>query len=376
MAHFMIAHLQGGEYNGQRILSAATAAQMHNSPLTVIPPLNRMELGFFETNINGHEVIAHLGDTDSFHTSLHLYLQEGVGFYVSFNSLGKDGAAGKLRNALFFDFSDRYFPARPPDTRVDAATAKAHAAALAGSWANSRSSKSNFLAALDLVSQTHLGVNDKGELVTPPFPGLNGEPRHWIEYEPFVWRDRDSHERLAAKVVDGKAVRFSIDELSPFIVFDRASWYQDTSWLLLVFIASVSALLLTAIFWPISAIVRKRYGAALNLDNASLRAYRMSKIGAVAILTAIAAWGLTIGAMLSDFNDLSTRFDSILYCTQALGIIGFIGGFILILRNLNTVWAGQRRWPALVWSIVLALSAFFVLWVAFVFKLIRMGANY
>jgi len=335
-----------------------------------------MELGFFETNINGHEVIAHLGDTDSFHTSVHLYLQEGVGFYVSFNSLGKDGAAGKLRNALFFDFSDRYFPAPPPGSRVDAATARAHAAALAGSWANSRSSKSTFLAVLDLVSQTHLSVNAKGELVAPPFPGLNGEPRHWIEYEPFVWRDRDSHERLAAKVVDGKAVRFSIDELSPFIVFDRAPWYQDTSWLLPVFIASVTALLLTAIFWPINAIVRKRYGAALNLDNASLRAYRLSKIAAVAIITAIAVWGLTIGAMLSDFNDLSSRFDSILYFTQALGIIGFIGGFILILQNLNAVWAGQRRWPARTWSIVLALSAFFVLWVAFVFNLIRMGANY
>jgi hypothetical protein len=376
MAHFMIAHLQAGEYNGQRILSAATAEQMHNSPLTVLPPLNRMELGFFETNINGHEVIAHLGDTDSFHTSLHLYLQEGVGFYVSFNSLGKDGAAGKLRNALFFDFSDRYFPAAAPATRVDARTAAAHAAALAGSWANSRSSKSTFLAALDLVSQAHLGVNDKGELVTPPFPGLNGEPRHWIEYEPFVWRDRDSHERLTAKVVDGKAVRFSIDELSPFIVFDRAPWYQDTAWLLPVFIASVTALLLTAIFWPINAIVRKRYGGALNLDQPSLRAYRLSRIGAVAIVVAIVAWSTTIAMMLSDFNKLSSQFDSVLYCTQALGIIGFIGGFILILQNLNAVWAGRRRWPARIWSIVLALSGFFVLWVAFVFKLIRMGANY
>ena len=54
-----------------------------------------MELGFFETNINGREVIAHLGDTDWFHTSLHLFLKENVGFYVSFNSPGKDGAAGR-----------------------------------------------------------------------------------------------------------------------------------------------------------------------------------------------------------------------------------------------------------------------------------------
>ena len=64
MAHFMIAHLQNGEYHGNRILSAATAEMMHNSPLTLLPPLNRMELGFFETNINGREVIGHLGDTD------------------------------------------------------------------------------------------------------------------------------------------------------------------------------------------------------------------------------------------------------------------------------------------------------------------------
>src|SRR5580700_5287248 len=45
MAHFMIAHLQNGEYNGNRILRADTAEMMHNSPLTFLPPLNRMELG-------------------------------------------------------------------------------------------------------------------------------------------------------------------------------------------------------------------------------------------------------------------------------------------------------------------------------------------
>src|SRR5580698_7157108 len=49
MAHFMIAHLQNGEYHGFLIIAAATAETMHNSPLTVLPPLDRMELGFFET---------------------------------------------------------------------------------------------------------------------------------------------------------------------------------------------------------------------------------------------------------------------------------------------------------------------------------------
>ena len=116
MSHFMIAHLQNGEYNGNRILKEETAKMMHDSPLTIFPPsggqppLNRMELGFFETNINGREVIAHLGDTDYFHTSLHLMPKENVGFYVSFNSAGKQGAAHHTRVALFQEFADRYFP--------------------------------------------------------------------------------------------------------------------------------------------------------------------------------------------------------------------------------------------------------------------------
>jgi len=61
MAHFMIAHLQNGEYHGNRILKAETAGMMHNSPLTLLPPSIAWELGFFETNVNGREVIAHFG---------------------------------------------------------------------------------------------------------------------------------------------------------------------------------------------------------------------------------------------------------------------------------------------------------------------------
>ena len=376
MAHFMIAHLQNGEYNGNRILRAETAEMMHNSPLTVLPPLNRMELGFFETNINGREVIAHLGDTQYFHTSLHLFLKEGVGFYVSFNSPGKEGAAGGLRGSLFEDFADRYLPAVEKETRVDAKTAAGHAALLKGTWVNSRGSQSNFIAALGLVGQTKVGVNAKGELVTP-FHGLNGKPLEWIETAPFVWRATGaSHERLAAKVVDGKVVRFSIDGISPFMVFDRAPGYQDSAWLLPALCAGLVALALTAIMWPVAAIVRRRYGATLGLDAKSLKAYRLSKITSILLLAALGTWALTLVSMFKNINNLSAKFDSTIRFAQIFGIVVFIGGFAVMLWHLRTVWSGTRRWPAKLWSIVLALSAFFVLWVAIAFKLIGFGLYY
>jgi CubicO group peptidase (beta-lactamase class C family) len=375
MAHFMIAHLQNGEYQGNRILRAETAEMMHNSPLTVLPPLNRMELGFFETNINGREVIAHLGDTNYFHTSLHLFLKDGVGFYVSFNSLGKAGAAGSLRDALFDDFADRYFPLVDNSKAIDAQTAASHAAMMKGSWANSRGSQSSFLAVAGLLGQTKVGVNAKGELVLP-FNGLNGKPRHWVEIAPFVWRDPDDHKYVAAKVVDGKVVRFSFDELSPFMVFDRVPWYQDAAWLVPALCAALGALLLTALLWPVTAIVRRRFSATLALEPKALRAYRMSKVGAILILAGLGVWTLTFSKMLNDYNHLSSKFDSTLHLTQFFGVIAFIGGFALILWNLKAVWTGQRRWPAKLWSVVLALSALIVLWIAFVFNLLSFGTNY
>jgi CubicO group peptidase (beta-lactamase class C family) len=376
MAHFMIAHLQNGEYHGNRILKAETAEMMHNSPLTILPPLNRMELGFFETNINGREVIAHLGDTQSFHTSLHLFLKEGVGFYVSFNSPGKAGAVGGLRGALFDDFADRYFPAaESSDASIDEKTSAAHAALLKGHWVNSRASQSSFLSSVGLFGQSKVSVNAKGELVGP-FKGLSGAPRKWVEVAPFVWRDKDSHERLAAKVVDGQAVRFSIDGISPFMVFDRVPWYQNGAWLLPLLYGALGALVLTAVFWPVTAIVRRRFGASLALGPDALRAYRYSKIGSILLAAALGLWAYTVIRMFGDFDNLSDKFNSTLHFTQLFGILAFLVGTVLILWNLRSVWSGMRRWPAKVWSVVLALSALVVLWVAFVFHLIGFGVYY
>jgi len=379
MAHFMIAHLQNGEYHGNRILSAATAELMHNSPYADgIGPLNRMELGFFETNINGREVIAHLGDTEFFHTSLHLFLKDNAGLYASFNSPGKDGAVQTVRNQLFQDFADRYFPAAVPHAvtaQLDATTQAAHAALMSGAWDVSRRADTNFLAALEFIGQTKVGANPQGELVLP-FPGPNGKPRHWVEVAPFLWQDVNGHDRAAARVVDGKPVRFSFDFLSPFEVFERAPWYSSATWLMPLFLVSFVAMLLTVLVWPAAAIVRRRYQAPLTLDPGSRRAYLASRIGALATVAALGIWGLFVMLILRDTGTLGGRLDPLLVLAQLLSIVAFIGGLAVMLWNVMAVWGGGRRWPAKVWSLVLVLSSVFVLWVAWVCKLLVVGTDY
>ena len=55
MGHFMIAHLQDGKFGAGQILKPETAQMMHTTALTTLPRVNRMVLGFYETNRNGHQ---------------------------------------------------------------------------------------------------------------------------------------------------------------------------------------------------------------------------------------------------------------------------------------------------------------------------------
>ncbi len=80
--------------------------------------------------------------------------------------------------------------------------------------------------------------------------------------------------------------------------------------------------------------------------------------------------------MIKDNNNLTAKFDTNLRAAQLLALVAFIGGFAAMVWNLWAVWSGHRRWPARVWSIVLVLGAFIVLWTAFAVHLIGFSLDY
>ena len=52
------------------------------------PGVNGFDLGFYQESRNGLRIIGHAGDTEAFHSDLHLLLDKGVGVFMSFNSQG------------------------------------------------------------------------------------------------------------------------------------------------------------------------------------------------------------------------------------------------------------------------------------------------
>lgn len=383
MGRFMIAHLGGGALGAGRILRPQTARLMHESSLTrvdpasLVPPLKRMELGFFEMDVGRSGVVGHLGDLNAFHTSLDLFLREGVGIYVSVNGSGRDGAGSALRLSLPADFADRYMPiAERPDGRIDAATSRKHAAMMAGHWDASRRSHSSFFSVLYAFGQTTVDVDEGGKLIVPALIGAGGRPREWVEIAPFVWRDRDSHERLAAKVKNGQIVRWSFDMGAPWEVFDRTPPWRSMAWIQPLLYASLIVLLIAALAWPISWYSRRRFGAAYPWVGQSLKAYRASRTLLALDLAVMGGWTLLILTMLKARPAGPQVFTAWLWLLQGVGIVVLPGAVLVSAIYTWRVWREPLPWTRKLWNIVVTLTAAHLLYFAGTFGLIGMTVDY
>jgi CubicO group peptidase (beta-lactamase class C family) len=375
MGQFMIAHLQNGRFGSGAILKPETAKLMHGTALTIVPQVNRMLLGFYETNRNGRRAIAHAGDTYWFHTDMHLFIDDGVGLFISMNSPGKDGAAGPVRTNLFYQFADRYLPGETADGQVEPKTAAQHARLIAGHYDNSRRSQSNFLSILGLIGDVTVTAN-KDTVTLSLLDGLNSQPKKWREVSPFVWREVDGKDWLSARVQDGKVAMFTGDEISPFMVFMPTPWWRSSVWLLKLLEASIVALLLTVLLWPTAALVRRHYRVANPLTAEQTAAYRRVRLAAIATLLTLLGWFGLFSAIQQSAASITSKFDPWVWLLHLVSLVVFVGTALVALWYSRLVWAGKRRWPARVWSVVLVVSSITILWTGLVFKLIGFHADF
>ncbi|MCC8362920.1 beta-lactamase family protein [Lysobacter sp. A6] len=381
MGNFMIAHLQQGAFGDKRILREDTAREMHGTGQTSVGPLNKMMLGFYETTANGHRAIAHGGDTQWFHSDLQLFLDDNVGIYVSTNSSGKDGSARLIRDGLVTGFVNRYLPSSGPTSGgagagVDEATAKQHAAMIAGSYNSSRRADSNFMNLVYMLGQTKVSVNEDGTISVPMLAGYSGAPKKWKEISPFVWQDTNSGDRLAADVVDGKVTRFSAEPIASIMVFQRAAWWQTPAVFLTMLFGSLIALLLTVVAWPVSALVRRHYGAKYALAGADARAHRWVRIASLAVLASVGGMVAMIFIMMSDLGSMGPSADTMVILMRSITTILLPIGAAISLWNAWTVLRSNRRIWAKLWSVVIAASCLALLFVGIATHLVGFSANY
>jgi hypothetical protein len=141
-------------------------------------------------------------------------------------------------------------------------------------------------------------------------------------------------------------------------------------------VASLIALLLTVLVWPVAALTRRHYRLKLPYAGAEAKAYRWVRIGALASLLAVGAWVGLVVMMLSDLELLSPKLDGLLIALHVVGTIAVFAGLALALWHLSVLVKAKRRWLGKIWAVVLVASTAMLAWIAVAYHLAGLGTDY
>ena len=335
MARFMIAHLQNGAYDGNRILKEETALQMHSPLYSPDARLDGMAHGFFYNVINGQKVISHGGDTMLFHSYLGLLPEKNVGIFISTN-----GTTGnKLVSSVGEAFFDHYYPVEEPQLfpAIDFVDRKN---IYAGSYFLSRS---NFTTIEKLVTRlnpiTASVVSDRQIALS-----VAGDTDIFVETEPGLLVDKfDSSNRMVLKQNEGKVYLVTG---APF-VFIKGTWLDSIGLHAFIFIGGILLFLITIIAWFISFI------KGLKTHDSRKLAGRVGRL--IAALFGISLFAFLI-AFASIFMDINPAFgvpniyfsnppilDSLMQVPKVLAVLAMVMVIFCVLAWIYKYWSKKAR---------------------------------
>jgi len=370
MSHFMLAHLQEGQYEGARILKPETVALMHSRQFAYNPALNGMCLGFYEETRNGHRIFGHGGDTVYFHSDLHLMPDQGIGFFVSYNSGGKGEVDN--RSELWHKILDRYFPYSPPPP-APVTNPKADGEVVAGYYTSSRRSQTNILAVTSMLGQLKVSSAGDGTIHIDQLKDTNGEVIHWQEIGPLLYRQKDGQALVGFKRDASGQMAMSIDY--PFFIFQHASFLDSKPLNLFIICASLIVLLLVLLLWPVAGLIRRHYGHKLDLSSQGRRLRFLVRIVCLIDIVFFLAW-VILGSRLNDPGSLSEKLDPWIHFIQIIGVVGCLSGLVAIYNSYRS-WSDRGRW---IWAklsdAVIALACIGFIWFVLAWNLLNFNLNF
>jgi CubicO group peptidase (beta-lactamase class C family) len=369
LARFMIAHLQNGKFENAKILRPETALQMHSHQFGLSPALNGMCLGFYEESRNGRRIIGHGGDTVYFHSDLHLMPENGIGFFVSYNSAGKGEISP--RSALWYHFLDRYFPYTPPKVEK-LASAEADAKIVAGRYLTSRRSESNFLKVGAIEENVRVTPDENGTIKVEPLKDFNGQIKKWQEIAPLVYRSVNGQDLIAFRRDDQGNMLLAPN--FPAAAEQRVSLLNSADFNQSLILGVLIVLGLTLLCWPLAAIIRGHYHQQLDLDSSYMRLRPWVRV-VCAVDIAFLAIFLTVLTTAGP-SALSSRTDFKFHAIQSLGVLGALGTVLVLLACLRS-WSDSRAWFwSKAWNLLLLLACLGFVWFSYHWNLLNFNMNY
>lgn len=295
MMKFALAIMRGGEFEGRRILQAATVEQMLTRAFSHDERLMGMALGFYERELNGYRLLGHAGAMLFFHSDFVIDPQHDLAIFTSFGAAG-----GAVVNATFLRaFYDHFYPAAPQPEPTAIADFATRAEAFEGTYLPWRASFSKFEKARRLVGDglRVTATPDHALILT----NESGSKRY-VETERNLFREVDPNFMLGVlgnprqiafqEGAEGEITGLVLDG-RPFASNYKASFYQTGGFsralakvTMLVFVMVLVAALFQRTRYPNATVADKRarrvalFSAGVNIVVLMLGVVVMSRIGA------------------------------------------------------------------------------------------------
>ena len=335
MTRFMLAFLQDGTVDGVAILKPETVRQMQTRQFELHPMICGLGITFMEYWMNPVRVIGHGGDTVYFHSDMVLVPDAHVGYFISYNSLGKNVGGG--RGEILRAFMNRYFP-NPGEPRVDvdASTQKSDGRKVSGVYDGTRRGETTFLKLLALLGQFKVSGDKDGILTVEGNKNQSGELKKWKEIAPLFYNEVDGSERIAFRSDASGNVR----EMLPFPAIyegQRVPWYASKTFVGVVIGGNLLLALLTVLLWPVAVVIRKRYQRPLFTTKTDRVLYFLSRMVCLGELILVLAPVIAFSQGLEHIVILGDAINPWLQAFHVIGWVLMAGVLLLIIAAVRFV---------------------------------------
>ncbi len=372
MSHFMLAYLQGGRYGGGSILKPATIDEMWKLQVAPAPGIIGFDLGFYQENRNGLVIVGHGGDTNAFHSDLHIIPSRHIGFYVTFNSPGNAGAVEKVRTEIFNSFLNRYFPYVPPAEKTVANPGR-DAARVAG-WYQSSRRDARALRLVYALGQSSVSALPNGEIEVSGLTNQADTPLRWREVGPLYYRQTDGQAHLRFNTdANGRVISWASDLSNMVSVMQRVNGLEALGTLKLMLALFIAILAISLLIRLGAWIARRKLHLRLELSAQERWVHLAARIGAIAFLATLLGW---VALLSNDAILLSPALVPQMIVLYVAGVIAIIGGVGMIAETVLRVSNGPGGWLVRLGEILVGLAAVYGIWLFAAFGLVNFVTNF
>jgi CubicO group peptidase (beta-lactamase class C family) len=359
MTRLMLALLGEGTLEGATVLKPESVRAMESHQFELHPALHAIGLILMEYSSNGQRIVGHGGDTIFFHSDMIVMPDAKVGLFISYNSAGSRPGGG--RTEVIRAFLNRYFPEPVTATpAIDLKTAQADGRRVSGLYTWSRRGDSTFLKVAAVLGQASVRSDQNGLLTIDGVQGPRGGLKQWREIGPLLYREVDGPDVIAFRQ-DADGLVTDMLPAMPIQIGQRVTGLGNKKILMPVVGASLSLLALTLLFWPVAALVRRRYGRPLFTRTVDRLLYLGTRV--VSLLEIVFVALILLPLSLADKN-IGFIGDGIDPWVRTAHILGWLATAGLAIVAFATVrfWrvAGLGWWARVHTSLLFVASAIFL----------------